>query len=211
MPAVPTFNAAQCTSDPLGSYGSGGSSYNIGPGSLHSTTQGGGGMVCYSGNVTVGSNNDIVTLNPGIYVINGGVLNFKSGNGGVSNLGGNGVLIYLTNGASLVIDNGANVNLTAPSSGTYSGILVYEDPGGTPSTDLGDNQPISVQGGANTVFNGAIYAPLAAINLGNGSGNTLHANVVAKTLNMYGGTNLSGSPNPNLGAVNVGGSSYLVQ
>jgi hypothetical protein len=210
MPAVPSFNSADCTGDPLGSYGNGGSSYSIGPGSLHSTTQGTN-LVCYTGGVTVGANNDIVNMNPGIYVIDGGTLDFKSGNGGVSNTGGNGVLIYLTNGANLVIDNGANVNLTAMSSGTYGGVLVYQDPGGTPSTDLGDSEPISIQGGATAVFDGAIYAPLSNVTLGNGSGTTLDADMVANTLTMNGGGTLSGTPNPNLGSVAAGGSSYLAQ
>jgi hypothetical protein len=60
-----------------------------------------------------------VNLNPGVYVISNGELHFESGANNASNTGGNGVFFYLVGTASLVIDNGANVNLTAPSSGTY--------------------------------------------------------------------------------------------
>lgn len=210
MPAAPTYSSSQCTADPLKSYGNGGSAYTVGPGSSNGTTQGGS-TICYSA-LTVGANGDAVTLNPGVYVINGGELHFESGTGNKSNLGGQGVLFYLTNGASLVIDNGANVNLvaggnpesgggTAASTETYNGILVYEDPGNGGS-DAGDTQAISVQGGSSTYFNGAIYAPLAAITLGNGSGSSVNADIVAQTLTMNGGGTLNVSPSANLGTAN---------
>ncbi len=127
LPAAPTYDPKQCTSDPLTHYGNGSSSYSIGPNGNFTNTQQGG-TVCYSGGLTIGSNNDTVNLNPGIYVINGGTVEFKSGANGHSNTGGNGVFFYLTNNASLVIDNGANVNLVAPTSGTYSGTLIFQDP-----------------------------------------------------------------------------------
>jgi hypothetical protein len=172
-----------------------------------------GGTICYKA-LTVNGNGDTVTLNPGIYIINGGELHFNSGG---PNLGGNGVFFFLTNGANLSIDNGANVNLvaggigTAPSTGIYNGTLFFEDPGGSPSTDAGDSQPLSIQGGASTVINGAIYAPLAAITLGNGTGTTVDADIVANTLTMNGGGTLTASPNTSLGSVNAGGGATLVQ
>jgi len=205
MPAVPTVPAySTCLADPLP--GGGGVSYTVGPSSA-------GGTVCYKA-LTVNGNGNTVTLNPGIYIINEGELHFNSGG---PNLGGNGVVFFLTNGAYMSIDNGANVNLvaggigTASSTGTYNGILVYEDPGGTPSTDTGDSQTVSIQGGSSTVFKGAIYAPLAGINLGNGSGVTINADIVANTLTMEGGGTLTASPNTNLGSISEGGASYLAQ
>jgi Flp pilus assembly protein TadG len=201
-PAVPTYNSAECTADPLTHYGNGGSSYSVGPSSNASyTTTQSGNLACYT-SLTVGANNDAVNINPGIYVINGGELHFESGSGGYSNTGGSGVTFFLTGNASLVIDNGANVNLTAPTSGTYDGIVIYQDPGGTPSTDTGDTEPISIQGGANTVFTGAIFAPLSNVTLGNGSGTTFTAEIVAKTLTMNGGGTLSSSAIANLGTFN---------
>jgi hypothetical protein len=193
LPTVPTYNSGQCGADPLTHFGNGGSSYSVGPSSLYSTTQTGG-LVCYT-SLTVGSNNDTVNLNPGIYVISNGELHFESGANNSSNTGGNGVFFYLVGTASLVIDNGANVNLTAPSSGTYSGILVFQD--------SADTAALSIQGGSNTSFNGAIYAPSSNVTLGNGSGTAIDADLVAKTLTMNGGGTLSSTATSNFGTLNI--------
>ena len=193
LPTVPTYSAAQCTADPLTHYGNGGSSYSVGPGSTYSTTQTGS-LVCYN-SLMVGTNNDKVNLNPGIYVINGGTLHFESGNSNASNTGGNGVFFYLVGNANLVIDNGANVNLTAPNSGTYAGALIFQDPA--------DTQTLSIQGGSNTSFNGAVYAPSAGVTLGNGSGTAIGADLLAKTLTMNGGGTLSSTATSNFGTLNI--------
>ena len=193
LPTVPTYSSSLCTADPLGSYGNGGSTYTVGPGSGNGNTQTGS-VICYN-SLLVGTNNDKVTLNPGVYVINGGELHFESGNGNASNQGGNGVFFYLVGGASLVIDNGANVNLTAPTSGTYAGDLLFQDPG--------DTQTLSIQGGSNTSFNGAVYAPTAGVTLGNGSGTSIDADLVAKTLTMNGGGTLNSTATSNFGTLNI--------
>jgi hypothetical protein len=206
MPVVPVD--ASCSADPFTLVSGGGVHYTAGPNSTYGTTQGGN-TVCYTG-LTVNGNGDTVTLNPGIYVINGGTLHFESGTNG----GGNGVFFYLTNGANMVIDNGANVNLvaggnteagggTAPTTGIYNNILVYQDPGGSPATDSGDSQPISIQGGASAYFDGAIYAPLSALTLGNGSGSNVDADIVAQSLTMNGGGALTSTANSNLGTLNI--------
>jgi Flp pilus assembly protein TadG len=192
MPVTPTYTAASCTADPLSTYGNGGSSYSIGPGGASPTITQSGSVVCYN-NLTIGANGDKVNLNPGIYVINGGSLHFESGANNASNTGGSGVVFYLKGNASLTIDNGANVNLTAPTSGTYAGIVVYQD--------AADTQPLSIQGGSNTSFNGAIYAPNSNVNLGNGSSNAISADLLAKTLTMTGGGTLSSTALSNFGTL----------
>jgi Flp pilus assembly protein TadG len=224
MPNVPVD--ATCSADPYSLIVGGGKSYTVGPGSTYGTTKSSanGNMVCYNG-LTLDGNSDIATLNPGIYVINGGVgLHFMSGG---PNLGGNGVLFYLTNGAMLTIDQGANMNLvaggntksgggSAPSTGIYNGILFYQDPGypaaaNDATSDAGDSAGISIQGGTNIYINGEILAPLAAVTVGNGSGTTINTNILAKTLNMYGGGTLTNTATTNLGSVSAGGASYLTQ
>jgi Flp pilus assembly protein TadG len=199
MPTAPSDST--CSSDPTngGQWGT----YTVGPNSSYGTTQSGN-TVCYTA-MTVGGNGMTITLNPGIYVINGGELHFEAG----TQLGGDGVFFYLENGASLVIDNGANVNLvsggasengggTAPSvgtSGAYNGILFYQA--------ASDTNALSVQGGSSMYLNGAFYAPGAAIDLGNGSGSTVMADVVGASLTMNGGGTLTVSPNANLGTYNT--------
>ena len=193
LPTIPTYTASQCSADPLTNFGNGGSSYNLGPGALYTNTQAGS-VVCYN-SLTIGANGDKVNLNAGIYVINGGEIHFESGANNASNTGGNGVFFYLVGNASLVIDNGANVNLTAPSSGTYAGTLIFQD--------SADTQAMSIQGGSNTSFNGAVYAPSSNVTLGNGSGTAIDADLVAKTLTMNGGGTLSSSATSNFGTLNI--------
>jgi len=170
MPTAPTVSG--CVSDPLSSYGNGGSSYTVSAG-------------CYT-SLTIGANGDTVTLSPGIYVINGGELHFEYGANSKSNLGGSGVFFYLTNGASFVIDNGANVNLSAMTSGTYSGILVYQNES--------DSNTLSLQGGSSSVFDGAIYAPGAQVNLANGSQMTVTGAITAQSLVLAGGGKVVATP-----------------
>jgi hypothetical protein len=181
VPTAPTYTASSCTADPLGSYGNGGSTYSVGPNSGNGTTQTGN-VICYNA-LTVGANGDAVNLNSGIYVINGGELHFESGSSNHSNTGGSGVFFYLVGNASLVIDNGANVNLSASTSGTYANTLIYQV--------ASDTNALSIQGGSNTSFNGAIYAPGAAVTLGNGSGTAIDANIAAQSLTMNGGGTLN--------------------
>lgn len=190
MPPVPTYSS--CLSDPGGSS----TSFTAGPASA-------GGVICYK-SLTVGANGTLDTLNPGIYVISSGALHFESGKNGVSNAGGNGVFFYLVGSASLVIDNGANVNLvaggsaqagggTATSTGVYDGILMYQD--------TSDKAAVSAQGGANTFMNGSLLAPSAALTLGNGSSSTIEGSIVAQTLTMNGGGVLTPTPSSSEGSM----------
>jgi len=192
MPSAPSYDATLCTADPQGHHNASGSVYSVGPGTADSTTQNGT-TVCYS-SLDLGKNNNTVTLTPGIYVINGGSLHFWSSNSGYSNYGGNGVYFYLTNGASLTIDRGANVNLTPPSSGTYSGIVVQQD--------SADTNTLSISEGSNTTFNGGIYAPSAAISIASGSGSTMNGPIVASSLSLDEGSSLTSTPVSNLGTMN---------
>ena len=173
---APTYTASSCTADPLSHYGNGGSSYSVGPGSTYSTTQSGN-LVCYN-SLTIGSNGDNVTINPGTYVITG-ALTFNS----QPNLGGNGVTFYLVGSGSVNIGNGATINLSAPTSGTYSGILFFQD--------RADATAAQLEGGASSSMNGALYFPDAALTIGNGSNTTVSAPIVAKTLTLVGGTHFT--------------------
>jgi hypothetical protein len=193
MPTAPTYSS--CVADPGGSYGT----FTFGPASASST-------ICYNA-LTVGANGATVTLNPGIYVINGGELHFEIGANNHSNLGGNGVFFYLKGNASLVIDNGANVNLvaggaaengggTATTVGSYNGILVYQD--------SSDTSALSIQGGSAAFMNGALYAPSAAVTIGNGSSATIEGGIVATTLTLNGGGTVTPTLDTNQGSLTIG-------
>lgn len=109
----------------------------------------------------------------------------------------------------MVFDNGANVNLvaggntqssgsTAPDvgpSGTYNHVVIYQD--------TSDTKAIDFEGGSATYFNGGIYAPGAALTLGNGSTSTVKTDVVAKTMSITGGVSFTAYPVSNLGTMNT--------
>lgn len=186
-PTVPTYS--NCSNDPFSSISGGGVHYTVGPGSSYGTTTTGN-VICYNA-LSVNLNGDTTTLNSGVYVINGGSLHFASGTNG----GGNGVFFYLVNGAQLVIDNGANPVLTASTSGTYSNILMFQDPA--------DTKSMTFQGGSGSTITGAVYAPGAAITIGNGSTSNINMDIVAQSLTMNGGGILNATSQVNMGTLNI--------
>jgi hypothetical protein len=167
----PSYTASSCTSDPASNY-QGGSTYNVGPGSKYSTTQNGN-LVCYS-SLTLGGNGNTVTVNPGIYVITGS-LSLSSG----TVKGGDGVMFYLVGSGSVSLAQGTTFNFTAPTSGTYNGILFYQDRADTASA--------SIEGGASSTMQGILYFPDAQLTLGNGSATTFYTPIIAASLIMNGG------------------------
>jgi Flp pilus assembly protein TadG len=198
-PTVPTFVAANCLADP-GVGGSGGQTRApFGPSSSSGT-------ICYKA-LSIGLNGDTDTLKPGIYVIYGGEMHFASGANGHSNLGGNGVFIYLTNGASLVMDGGGNVNLvsggatengggTAPAIGTYNGILIYQDPS--------DSAAMTYTGGSSSYINGGIIAPSSFFTIDGGSSATdLQGGISVKSLTITGGAYVKALVDTNEGTLTI--------
>ncbi len=157
----PSYQSSSCVAGPPETW----QNETIGPTS--------GGTVCWNG-LTIGEGATI-TLNPGMYIING-VLNF----GGGATIKGTGVTFYLPPGASLSIGNGANENLTAPTSGTYDGILFYQDRSNTTAESL--------VGGANSSFQGIMYFPKASFTFSNGSNTSTYASIVAGSLSFTGGS-----------------------
>lgn len=88
-----------------------------------------------------------VNMAPGVYVIDGGTLKVNS----TATVTGDGVTFYLTNGATLDMDGGADVTLSAPTSGAYSGVLAYVDRDSAYAVH-------KVNGNSSSTMNGAIYA-----------------------------------------------------
>lgn len=159
LPA-PTYSSGSCRPDPRPGWGT----HTIGP-STPST-------ICYNG-LTI-DNGGTITLNPGVYVINGTL----SLAGGTSTTGSN-VSFYIAPGGSVSISNGITFNLTSPTSGVYNGILFYQD--------RSNANPVMLEGGANSVLNGILYFPDANLTLENGTNTTSYATVVSKTLTFAGG------------------------
>jgi len=124
-----------------------------------------------------GSDPVFVIKGPGSFRINSG-----------ANISGNGITIYLTNGATMDWNGNATIHLTAPTSGDYKGILVYGDPDNAYQA----NNPSKLNGTADSTLTGAIYFPNQAIQyLGNFSGNNACIRVVARTIDFRGNATIS--------------------
>jgi len=108
--------------------------------------------------ITIGKNST-VTLNPGIYYINGsGGVSFN----GSATLTGSGVMFYFTGTASINTVGGgnqvSNIQLSAPTSGPYAGILMYQDPADT-NVGGNPNSGPTLGGDDKSFFNGILYFP----------------------------------------------------
>jgi hypothetical protein len=104
----------------------------------------------YAGGVSI-SGNANVTMLPGVYLFGG--TGFRLTSGSVS---GQGVGIVILAGKMSFAGNG-NVNITAPTSGDMSGVVVAQP--------ASNHNALSLAGGSNMTFRGAIYAPGATISL----------------------------------------------
>ncbi|MER8385781.1 pilus assembly protein TadG-related protein [Mesorhizobium sp. M0166] len=122
-----------------------------------------------------------VVLSPGIYVIQGG--DFKANSN--ANISGDGVIIYLAGSSGVSMNGNATIKLSAPTSGTYSGVLFY----GNKGNPTGSN---TFNGTADSLLTGALYFPTQAVNyLGNFSGKGGCTQVVAGTVQWSGNTSIS--------------------
>jgi hypothetical protein len=122
-----------------------------------------------------------VALAPGVYVISGGSLKINAN----ANVTGTGVTFYLTNGARLQFNGNATMNLSAPTSGTYAGMLFFGD-----RTDQGGSNTLN--GTANSKMTGAVYFAKQQVQyLGNFSGVNGCTQVVADTVQWSGNTTVA--------------------
>jgi hypothetical protein len=114
-------------------------------------------------------------MQPGIYVVSGGDFKINAN----ANITGTDVTIYIKAGTNVSINGNATVHLSAPTSGTYSGMLFFGDRSGT--------ENIAFNGMAASTLTGAIYFANQDISyLGNFSGNGGCTQVVGKTVEWSG-------------------------
>ncbi len=138
----------------------------------------------YCGGLTI---KRTVDMKPGVYVVSAGDLTIES----TAVVSGTGVMFFLTGGASVNIAGTANVQLSAPTSGPYAGILIFGD-----RDDLYANHIIN--GDSESYFDGAIYAPSGHVEFaGSSSVGGGCTQVVANTIEFTGdvgiGTDCSGT------------------
>jgi hypothetical protein len=135
-----------------------------------------------------------VTLNPGVYIIDGGNLKINAN----ANVTGSGVTFYLENGASVSMNGNSDVQISAPTTGTYAGFLFISDRSNTSGITINGNNSSSVTG--------IIYAPDASVTyLGNFAGTNGCTQIVAQTVEWSGNTTFNDNcANAGIGQVTVG-------
>jgi hypothetical protein len=140
------------------------------------TNTGSGSLILGAGNYTIGGDfkstgSSSLTLGSGIYTIGGNLALTGSGS-----MTGSGITFY-TLGSDTLTGSGS-MNLAAPTSGTYSGVLIYQ-----PSSNT---NAMSITGSGGDNIKGILYAPRAGLTL-TGSG-SLHVSLdmIVDTLKVTG-------------------------
>lgn len=155
----------------------------------------------YCGNINMTGHID--TLAAGVYIFNGGAITINGGeNGGMT---GTGVTLIFMNGASITMNGNPPINLSAPTTGPYAGMLFMGDRTGTPLQN-------KFNGSASSSMTGTIYFPNDnVLYAGNFAGFNGCTQVVANTIEWTGNTNLAVDCTAyGMGVIQVGGRPYLV-
>lgn len=135
-----------------------------------------------------------VTFQPGLYYISGGGFTVNGG----ANITGTGVTFYLDSGNTAKINGGATVDLSAPTSGTDSGIVFFGSRSDTSSA------PIFV-GGAGESITGVMYFPTQNMSFaGSSSSSSQCTQLVANTVTVTGNAGFNSTcPGDGMSTTNV--------
>jgi hypothetical protein len=162
----------------------------------------------YYGGLTI-TNGASATLNPGVYIIDGGTFSMQGG----TKVTGAGVTIELTGDsnysyATVNVANGAHLSISAPTSGATSGLVFYADRR-SPNTSVS-----SFAGGAIMDFDGALYFPSQELDLSNGVDFTGAAcsQLIAYYVHITGGATFNSSCTNNVdGTASIGNTQKIVE
>jgi hypothetical protein len=124
----------------------------------------------------------VVTLNPGVYIVDGGGMTLNAG----TTVRGTGVTFYITATAGnaygpITINGGTVFDVSAPTSGPFAGILFFED------RELENTGVHKFNGGADMTMQGAIYTKNAEVKVaGTFDGTELEVMLVADKIDISG-------------------------
>ena len=140
----------------------------------------------YCGSFNFNGSSGTVTLSPGLYVFKGVTWNLNSG----WSMVGSGVTLYFADSSYLQFNGAAAVTLTAPTTGTYANILMFEASGLSASSFTINGSSASPDSLA-----GLIYLPSRNVTFNSGASvNAAAITMVVNTLIMDGVTwNLTAS------------------
>lgn len=141
----------------------------------------------YCGAISVSGGS--LTLNPGTYYLEGGL----SISGGSIQSSGGGVTFYVEGGS--VSMSGGTINLNAPTSGTWEGILIFQS--------RTNSAGLNLSGGTQT-YSGAVYAIDSTLSLSGGT--YTNTTFVVNTISISGGSlgTLNGAAVTSLTSASVG-------
>lgn len=130
-----------------------------------------------------------VTFAPGIYVLNGGGFSLSGG----AAVAGAGVMFYNTARdyafGPIAISGGTTTELSAPTSGTYKGVLFFQD------RNVVSNSSNDFTGGAGMNLNGTLYLPSGDIKFAGGSENQApFTALLARTITFTGNSKFKPDP-----------------
>lgn len=176
----PTVGACTDTANPV----------NLGS---HQTRTISAGVYCSGLNLSAQS---ALTLNAGTYIVKNGI-----SLGGQTTINGNGVFIYLVSGG-VSMAGGAAVNLTAPSTGTWQGMLFYQDRANATASTL--------VGGTLQLMNGILYFPAATLTYTGGSSTSaLNTTIISDKLSLVGNSYITAAASsPYTG---ISGGAFLIE
>jgi Flp pilus assembly protein TadG len=154
----------------------------------------------YCNGFNMGNNN--VTLEPGVYIIDGGTFRMNSG----AHVQGTGVTFFLTGNVDLQFNGNAEMHLTAPTSGTYKGLLFFGDR---------DNPDVlhKFNGTADSSLIGALYFSSQRLEmLGNFGGSNGCTQIIAQTIKFSGSLDFSADcSGAGLEDISIGGMVQVVE
>jgi hypothetical protein len=154
----------------------------------------------YPGVYCLGSNRSFkfgsqanVHLNPGVYYVDRGSFDVSGG----AQITGTGVTIILTsstgsNYATVSVNANTSVNLSAPTSGAYSGMLMYQDRRAAASGNGNCGNNVNcLNGGTNMNLTGVIYIPNQTLSYigGAASGGSTCTQLIARVVQFNGNVN----------------------
>ncbi len=139
----------------------------------------------YETTASIAASSSTYTLNSGVYILRGSSINIT----GSASLTGTGVIFFVTNSnypnaggtcGAITFNTNQGSSLSPPTTGTYRGMLVYQDPVCT--------NPMTVQGNAEIeTETGTIYLPSATFVM-SGAGTQVNASqIVANRVQVNGG------------------------
>jgi Flp pilus assembly protein TadG len=141
----------------------------------------------YTGTVTLSGN---LTMPSGLYYFKGATVTAGSN----MTLTGTGVTIFLDSGSTLSISGNGSIDLSSATTGTYTGLLLFQ------SRSTPASHTLSLIGDGSLSLNGSLYVPSATLTMG---GNSTYSGkvgyAIADTLNFTGSSSFTFNAFPTSG------------